>query len=70
MEDIWLGSLLFRRPVGLPISYVALSEKDDKTLVADGWGLRVTRTALIVHLKNHQTGKQLERFLAVDDLCA
>ena len=46
---------------------MALSEKDDKTLVSDGWGLKVTRSAVIVHVKNHQTGKQLERFLAVDD---
>ena len=38
MEDIWLGSLLYRRPASRPVSYIALSEKDDKTLVADGWG--------------------------------
>lgn len=107
MEDIWVGSLLHRKPPARPISYVALSEKDDKTLVADGCtrcatersrmklrgrnegltspdcmrsmmahprsisrlpgGLRVAKSALVVHLKNHQSGKQLERFLAVDD---
>ena len=69
MEDIWLGSLLYRRhpPLSKPVTYIALSEKDDKTLVADGWGLRATRSALLVHVKNHQAGKQLERFVAIDD---
>ena len=68
MEDIWLGSLLYRSHVARgPVTYVALSEKDDKTLVSDGWGLKVTKSAVIVHVKNHQKGKQLERFLAVDD---
>ena len=68
MEDIWLGSLLFRSDAARgPITYVALSEKDDKTLVSDGWGLKVSKLAVIVHVKNHQKGKQLERFLAVDD---
>ena len=64
MEDIWIGSLLHRRPPSRPVSYVALSEKDDNTLVSDGWGLRVSRSSVVVHVKNHLTGKQLERFLA------
>lgn len=70
MEDIWLGSLLFRQPPSQPVTYVALSEKDDKTLVSDGWGLRVAKSSLLVHSKNHQAGKQLERFVAVHDFFA
>ena len=65
MEDIWIGSLLFRQPPTQPLTYVALSEKDDKTLVSDGWGLRVARSSILVHSKNHQRGKQLERFLRI-----
>lgn len=67
MEDIWIGSLLFRQPPARPVTYVALSEKDDKTLVSDGWGLRVTRSSVLVHSKNHQRGKQLERFLRIHE---
>jgi len=66
MEDIWLGSLLYRRPPSRPLTYVALSEKDDTTLVSDGWGLKATKSSVVVHVKNHLTGKQLERFLAID----
>lgn len=65
MEDIWIGSVLFRQRLHRPVTYVALSEKDDKTLVSDGWGLRVARSSVLVHSKNHQRGKQLERFLRI-----
>ena len=61
MEDIWLGSVVYRQPLRQPISYVALSEKDDHTLVSDGWGLKVTRSALVVHMKYHRPGKQVGR---------
>lgn len=64
MEDIWMGSLLYRRPPSRPLSYVALSEGNDPALVSDGWGLKVSKSSVVVHVKNHQTGKQLERFLA------
>ena len=64
MEDIWLGSLLFRQPPARALSYVALSERDDATLVSDGWGLKISTPAVVVHVKNHLAGKQLERFLA------
>jgi hypothetical protein len=66
MEDIWLGSLVYRQKPKTPITYVALSERNEHTLVSDGWGLKVARTAILVHTKNHQRGKQLERFLAID----
>ena len=66
MEDIWIGSLLYRQPPSRPVSYVALSEKDDHTLVSDGWGLKVAESALLVHSKNHQRGVQTERFVAID----
>ena len=64
MEDIWMGSVIFRRPPQTPVTFVALSERDDNTLVSDGWGLKVTRSSIVVHVKNHMTGVQLERFLA------
>ena len=64
MEDIWLGSLLYRRPQLHPVNYIALSEGNEYALVSDGWGLKVTQSALIVHVKNHAKGKQLERFIA------
>ena len=68
MEDIWLGSVLERHQLArgrtaAPVTYVSLSEGDDRSFVSDEWGLRVTRSAIIVHIK----GKQLERFLAVHD---
>lgn len=62
MEDIWLGSLLYRAPPAGPISYVAVTEGNSEALISDKWGLKATRMALIVHIK----GKQLVRFLAVD----
>jgi len=68
MEDVWLGSLLHRGQLAAsraaaPISYVAISEANDGFLVSDEWGLRATRSAMVVHIR----GKQLERFLAVHD---
>ena len=63
MEDVWLGSLLYRFPLEKPVRYVAISEAADPYLVSDNWGLRATQTALLAHIK----GKQLERFLAMHD---
>jgi len=58
LEDIWLGSLLYRDPPkGGPVRFVNMPEG----LVVDKWGLRVTPTAVLVHLKH----RLLERFLAV-----
>ena len=37
MEDIWLGSLLHRHPTRRPVTFVALSERDDNSLISDGW---------------------------------
>ena len=60
LEDIWLGSLLYRDPPkGGPVRFVNMPEG----LVVDKWGLRVTPTAVLVHLKH----RLLERFLAVHD---
>ena len=63
MEDIWLGSLLYRFPPPQPVRYVALSELYDPSLISDNWGLRARQTALLVHIR----GKQLERFLVMHD---
>ena len=56
MEDVWLGSLLHRQQLArgrlaAPISYVALSESNDGFLVSDEWGLRTTRSAIVVHIR-------------------
>ena len=51
MEDVWLGSLLYRFPPADPIRYVSLSELIDATFVSDEWGFRATPTALLVHLR-------------------
>ena len=63
MEDIWLGSLLHRRPPSRPVRYVALSEVYGPELVSDRWGMRVRQSALLVHIK----GKQIERFIGAHD---
>ena len=63
MEDIWLGSLLYRFPPPQPVRYVALSEVYDPSLISDNWGLRARQTALLAHIR----GKQLERFLVMHD---
>lgn len=63
MEDIWLGSLIHRRPPSQPVRYVALSEVYGPELVSDRWGLRLRQSALLVHIK----GKQLERFIGAHD---
>lgn len=63
MEDIWLGSLIHRRPPSRPVRYVALSEVYGPELVSDRWGMRLRQSAILVHIK----GKQLERFLGAHD---
>ena len=64
MEDVWLGSIAYRYPLG-PITYVTLGEgaMDDLPLISDSWGLRTTRTALLVHVRS----KAVERLVAVDE---
>ena len=59
MEDIWLGSVLFREPPSVPVQYMQINS--DGWIVMDGWGLRVSKTALLVHMRN----KLLERFIAI-----
>ena len=63
MEDIWLGSLLYRYPPAQAVRYVAVSEVYDPGLISDNWGLRARQTALLAHIR----GKQLERFLVMHD---
>ena len=42
MEDIWLGSLLYRFPPPQPVRYVALSEVRDYSLLATHYSLLTT----------------------------
>ena len=66
MEDVWLASLLYRFPAELgPVSYVTLGEggRDDRPLISDGWGLKTTRTALLVHVRSKAT----ERLITTHD---
>ena len=64
MEDVWLGSIIYRYFLG-PVTYVTLGEgaKDDFPLLSDSWGLRTTRTAVLVHVRS----KAAERLIALDD---
>ena len=59
MEDVWLGSLLFRDPPPQPLSFVTLF--GGLGLISDDWGLRTTRQALLTHLK----AKSLPRLLTL-----
>ena len=59
MEDVWLGSLLFRDPPPQPLSFVTLI--GEQGLISDGWGLLTTRQALLTHVK----AKSLPRLLAL-----
>ena len=61
MEDIWLGSVLYRDPPPEPVMYVDLSSAEGVGLSVDRWGASSTRTAVVVHVKQ----KRLERFLAI-----
>lgn len=64
MEDVWLGSIAYRYPLG-PVTYVTLGEGaiDDLPLISDSWGLRTTRTAVLVHVRS----KAAERLIALHD---
>ena len=59
MEDVWLGSVLFRDPPPQPLSFVTLF--GGLGLISDEWGLRTTRQALLTHVK----AKSLPRLLAL-----
>ena len=59
MEDVWLGSVLFRDPPPQPLSFVTLI--GELGLISDGWGLLTTRQALLSHVK----AKSLPRLLAL-----
>ena len=57
MEDIWLGSLLFRDPPPRPLTFVTLVGWQG--LISDSWGLVTTRQAVLTHVK----AKSLPRLL-------
>ena len=59
MEDVWLGSVLFRDPPPQPLSFVTLF--GGLGLISDEWGLRTTRQALLTHVK----AKSLPSLLAL-----
>ena len=59
MEDVWLGSLLFRDPPPQPLSFATLL--GGRGLISDEWGLRTTRQAVLTHLK----AKSLPRLLTL-----
>ena len=56
MEDVWLGSVLYRFPLSTPLTYVSLHG-----LHVDAWDLRLTRTALLIHNPNKRPGDSLAR---------
>jgi len=60
MEDVWLGSLLYRSPPPQPITYVNLLHARTG-LIVDAWDFRLTRSALLVHVIT----KQMDRLLAL-----
>ena len=55
MEDVWLGSVLYRYPPRQPITYVTLLGGRGG-LHVDTWDLRLTRSALLVHNFNKVGG--------------
>mmetsp|Transcript_24273 Transcript_24273/g.74123 ORF Transcript_24273/g.74123 Transcript_24273/m.74123 type:complete len:345 (+) Transcript_24273:546-1580(+) len=71
MEDIWLGSVVHRmnraRQLPWPVLYLTMRSHAYGRRVnvhfVDGWGLKVTPVAMLIHLRN----KLIERFLAVHD---
>lgn len=61
MEDVWLGSLLFRDPPPRPLAFVTLVGWQG--LLSDAWGLETSRQALLTHVK----AKSLPRLLALHE---
>ena len=56
MEDVWLGSILYRFPPPQPVTYVSLL--GGRTgLYVDTWDLRLTRSALLVHVITKQPAR-------------
>ena len=61
MEDVWLGSMLYRFPPPGPIHYVSLLGSRGRRLHVDTWDLRLSRSAMLVHNPN----KAASRILAI-----
>ena len=72
MEDVWLGSLIYRFPPAEPVRFITLSELNSEALVSDDWGFRAARTALLVHLRGKQPARMgvLHGFLRSDEHCS
>ena len=66
MEDVWLGSLIFRSLIRRDVVYVTLGEMKDKSLVSDEWGLQPSHSALLVHIRS----KRLDRMLALHEFAS
>ena len=64
MEDIWLGSILYRYPLPTPVHYISLLGDRGSALYVDAWDFRMARTAVLIHIIT----KQLDRYLAIHDL--
>ena len=64
MEDIWLGSVLYRYPLPAPVHYISLLGDRGSALFVDAWDFRMARTAVLIHIIT----KQLDRYLAIHDL--
>ena len=69
MEDIWLGSALFRFPPPTPVAYVNILGGG---VTSDDWALNTLRSALLVHIKGKVTGQVLavHDFMQTSDHCA
>ena len=69
MEDIWLGSALFRFPPPNPVAYVNILGGG---VTSDDWALNTLRSALLVHIKGKVTGQVLavHDFMQSADHCA
>eukprot|EP00322_Chrysochromulina_rotalis_P015246 CAMPEP_0115831706 /NCGR_PEP_ID=MMETSP0287-20121206/2278_1 /TAXON_ID=412157 /ORGANISM="Chrysochromulina rotalis, Strain UIO044" /LENGTH=216 /DNA_ID=CAMNT_0003285063 /DNA_START=99 /DNA_END=746 /DNA_ORIENTATION=+ len=59
MEDVWLGSFLYRFPPSQPITLVTLLGSPGKKLHVDAWDLRLTRSAILIHNPNKASARLL-----------
>ena len=50
MEDIWLGSILYRYPLPTPVHYISLLGDRGSALYVDAWDFRMARTAVLIHI--------------------
>lgn len=62
LEDVWLGSVLYRWPPKAPMNYISLVGKASG-LYVDSWDFRLKRSAMVNHVRT-----QTRRFLCLHDL--